>query len=340
MEMKIANRIKVKDIPEEMKQLIVQDLQMPNPKYVQAKTHGYSTWGIDKIIMNFNVLPDSSLMVPRGYRKKLLSIANDFGVEAEIDDQRTIFPTRLDIDSRYIQFRPHQWEPLHRIAQGETEGMIVAPAGSGKTILGVSIVAILGQPTLWLTHTRTLANQALERIDEFLPGLDKEEDIGIIGDGEWKIGNLFTVGMLQTLIRRKDLHKITNRFGMIILDEAHHCPASTFRKTITQFNPYYIFGLTATPYRRDKLEKVMFQVIGDTISSIPIGKVEEHGGIIRPKVLYRTIKSKIVGGLGSSPIQTILKHNIVNNNKRNAIIVGDVTREAMLGNYCMVVSDR
>ncbi|MFA6887651.1 MAG: helicase-related protein, partial [Fermentimonas sp.] len=117
----------------------------------------------------------------------------------------------------------------------------------------------------------------------------------------------------------------------------HHTPSSTFRKVVSQLNPYYLFGLTATPNRRDKLEKLMFQVIGDIFSKISMKKVEKHGGVMMPKILYRTLDSKVIE---SNQIQTILKNNIINNEDRNLVIVQDIVREAMLGNYCIVVSDR
>ncbi len=672
-----------------MKGIIVQELQVPNPEFIEAVKQGYSTWGMKETIFNFTPLPDGSMLIPRGYRKRLISLAEDFNEELIVKDHRTYFPPRVDIDSSQINLRPHQWSALSAVSSGETEGVICAPAGSGKTVIGLAITAMLGQPTLWITHTNPLAKQVIERINKFLPSL-QDDDIGMLGSGKWKMGNIFTVGMVQTLVRRKDLHKIMNNFGLVIVDEClpaetkismldgtlkdvsevkngdittfgevsnkfsrisdslivfrgswgeikgtpthrlpfipkqklllnkhintfrklkssdveisemskinkkdflliedsvchtekyeigkekarmlaivacdghiekhlycvqigvkkdkkwflkemqtnctfvddndirisncargdliirnyskklisflhnyiesgkkvnllipdlleyasyediknyiqvvfdtegglnknqititmsmpkflygiqhllkkfgivsrvvpikakkgyarlaisgydaflfyqkigfsmerkqstlleivkkctkfvrrveyngivyrcarvlkkrtvrgkvetfdfttskhffvangvlssncHHTPSSTFRKVVSQLNPYYLFGLTATPNRRDKLEKLMFQVIGDIFSKISMKKVEKHGGVMMPKILYRTLDSKVIE---SNQIQTILKNNIINNEDRNLVIVQDIVREAMLGNYCIVVSDR
>lgn len=337
MKITIANRIRIQDSPEWLKQQLIQDLTVPNPEFIQAEQQGYSTWGIDRFINNFTILNDDSIIVPRGMRKDIIQYAEDYDLPFEIVDQRPKFTARSDIDTRLIDFRPYQLQPIHEVVvEGETEGMIVAPAGSGKTVLGIALAAALGIPTLWITHTNQLAIQTGERLKHFLPSLE-DEDIGFIGGGKWKIGNFFTIAMVQTLVRRKDLHKIMNDFGLIVVDEAHHCPASIFRKVVVQFNPIYLIGLTATPYRRDKLERLMFQVMGKIITRITVDDVEGHGGIIMPVVKYKTIDSKRVE---INNVAKILKDHIVENTDRNAVIVGDVVREAMAGNYCIVVSDR
>jgi superfamily II DNA or RNA helicase len=217
------------------------------------------------------------------------------------------------------------------------EGLFISPAGSGKTVVGISMIPILGQPTLWLTHTKALANQALARIKQFLPGL-KEDDVGFIGESKWKPGKIVTVALIPTLVRRtKELHEIRDDYGLVIVDEAHHVPASTFLRVIGILNPYFLYALTATPYRRDKLEALMFQTIGPELIRISVEEVEKDGGILMPTVKYRAIRSKPVYG---NQIQQILKQNIVNNSKRNNIIVGDIIREAVQGNYCIVLTDR
>jgi superfamily II DNA or RNA helicase len=283
--------------------------------------------------MNFDILPDDSIRIPRGMRVPLLGMID--GLDYVLKDQRS-YHEYADINSAVIQYRPYQERAMHAMYQAE-EGLLVAPAGSGKTVLGLSMVPLYGQPCLWLTHTRALAYQALDRISQFLPSME-EEDVGLLGDGKWKIGRWITVGLIPTLVRRpSEVYALRDNFGLVVLDEAHHCPASTFLQVVSGLNPFFLYGLTATPYRRDKLENLMFQTIGPEIIRIPVSEVEDVGGVIMPKVLYRTVNSKPVYG---NNIQAILKENIVPNTKRNGLIVGDVLREAAAGNYCIVVTDR
>jgi superfamily II DNA or RNA helicase len=160
----------------------------------------------------------------------------------------------------------------------------------------------------------------------------------LLGDSKWKRGKLIDVALIPTLVRRpEDLIALRNEYGLVILDEAHHCPASTFTKVINQLNPYYLYGLTATPYRRDRLENLMFQTIGPELIRISVAEVEEAGGIVMPVIKYRSIRSAAVYG---NDIQNILKTKIIGNRVRSSIIVGDVLREAANGHFCIVLTDR
>lgn len=333
MEITLSNKITIKNPPAKLKDYLIEKLKVKNPKYHNAIANGYSAWGLDPFIYNFEILPDDSLCIPRGCRSLLTKA---IGKDVKIKDERAIFDY-IDIDSSHIKYRPYQFENIIKFLKKGEEGLFVAPAGSGKTVIGISMIPILGQPTLWLTHTRALFNQALARIKRFLPGL-KDDDVGLIGDGKWKPGKIITVALIPTLVRRmKELHEMRDSYGLVIIDEVHHTPSSTFTKVVSNLNPYYLYGLTATPYRRDKLEELMFQIVGPKLIQVSVDEVENDGGILMPTVKYRAIHSKPVYG---NKIQEILKQNIVNNASRNNIIVGDVLREAVLGNYCVVMTDR
>jgi superfamily II DNA or RNA helicase len=312
----------------------MQRLQMPNPKFTEAQNAGRSVYGIQANILNFSVMPDGSLLVPRGCRKSVISLAESFGQDFEIKDERQLFP-HLALDSSKIKYRPYQFDAVIKLFSEHNEAILVAPAGSGKTVMGLSMIPLSGQPTLWLTHTGPLAKQAKERAEFFLPDIG---EIGKIGGGKWIDGEVLTIGMIQTLIRNPEkLIRYRNKYGMVILDEAHHCPATTFLQVISHLNPYYLFGLTATPKRRDKLERLMYQTIGEESVVITQAEVESHGGIMVPTIKYRAVPGPSVQG---NNIQTILKKHIVGNVARNRLIAGDVLAEAVRGHYCIVISDR
>ncbi len=334
MEIIIENRIRIKNPPDILKNLLIEQLRIPNPKYAEAQASGRSTWGISPYIINFMMMPDDSIVIPRGLRPWLVLKVKELGIEFVLVDKRTKFD-HIEIDSSMIKYRPYQFDAVLKMISDAPEGVLVAPAGSGKTIMGLSIIPLLGQPTLWLTHTGPLADQVVERAKAFLPDIG---DIGTIGAGKWDIGKVLTIGMIQTLVRNTDdLIKLRETFGLVVLDEAHHCPARTFLDVICHLNPYYMYGLTATPYRRDNLEQLMFQTIGVTTTIIPIKNVEKYGGIIMPKVWQRNLRSESVEG---NDIQAIIKKFIVHNPKRTSIIVNDVLQEAKAGHFCIVISDR
>jgi superfamily II DNA or RNA helicase len=332
MEIIIKSQIQLKNSPPDLNNILISDLKVPNPKFIEADRLGYSTYGIDQYIDNFEMDLNNNLFIPRGYRRKLLSLLKDMKISYTLEDKRTSFPY-TDINSTQINYRKYQTAAVIDLVS-QDEGLLVAPAGSGKTVMGLSIIPLLGQPTLWLTHTGPLLTQTSARAEKFLPSIK----IGTITEGKWNLENILTIGMIQTLILSpKKLASIRDKFGLVILDECQRCPAVTFREIITHLNPYYLYGLTATPYRRDKLETIMFQTLGPPNTTIPIEKVAEHGGIIMPTVKYRAISSKRID---TNNIQTILKEHIVHNTPRNRIIVSDVLKEAVNNNFCIVISDR
>lgn len=126
-------------------------------------------------------------------------------------------------------------------------GVIVVPPGSGKTVMALKIVDEKQQPALIVVHRKQLALQWMERIEAFLGILQK--DIGQIGQGKTKIGKQITVATMQSLAKA-DLQNLSDVFGLIIVDECHHIPAETFRNTIGKFNSRYLYGLTATLFRK------------------------------------------------------------------------------------------
>lgn len=338
MEITIANKIRLRGPADRLVDFLVKELRTPNPKYHEAINQGFQARGIPPFLTNFDLLSDNSILIPRGYRERLLYLIEHFKVHVtSVRDLRTKLKPNYDIDSSKIKLRPYQLEALIELTSVGEEGILIAPAGSGKTVMGISLIPMFGQKMLWLTHTRPLLNQAIDRAASFLPSLDAQ-DIGIIGDGKWQVGNILTVATVQTLVRRPvEAHKLRDEFGIVILDEAHHAPAVTFLQVVGTFNPLYLYGLTATEERRDKLETLMFQSIGPERSRVSIDTVRKYGGIIIPTVVARNINTEHIEN--EVPYTTILK-KLVYDKERNQIIVDDVLRAAEQGNKCIVVTDR
>lgn len=340
MEIIIQNKIRLRNYPKKLKEFLINTLHVENPKYHEAIKHGRSTRGIKPYIVNCTFLPDNSLVIPRGLRKQILdeNFLQSFSVtknDFEVIDKRALFDY-TEVGKTQIVYRPFQREAILKMITSSEEGLLVAPAGAGKTVMGLSIFAALGQPTLWLTHTNALATQTVERITQFIPGVTVS-DIGFLGGGQWNLGSKIDIGLIPTLVRSETrLAELFGRYGLVILDEAHHCPATTFTKVISALNPFYLYGLTATPYRRDRLEDLMFQTIGPELARINQSDIEASGGIILPKVKFRPIYRPI---LQTNDIHEILT-KLIHHQERNSIIVGDILREALSGNFCIVLTDR
>jgi len=327
------------NIPEELRSWFATQLTFDNPLYLEAVKRNRYIGNLQPHICMYKPLPEG-IVLPRGYLQLVEGSMVGKGLGLSIKDNRALLPP-VSVESNIV-LRSYQKEAKHALLS-HPNGMLIAPAASGKTIMGLDVFASLHQKMLWLTHTNRLANQVIERIvgtDEFPPVFPdvKRNEIGFIGGGKHSVGERITIGMIPTLVRREaQLPEIGRRFGLVIIDEAHHVPASTFLKVLENFSSYYLYGLTATPYRRDKMEDVMFATIGLANSIVSRREVKKKGGIMTPTVIKRTVPSPTFGG---NDFHYIIRELVLPNEKRKIMVATDVLREAYKGNYCIVINTR
>lgn len=137
-------------------------------------------------------------------------------------------------------------------------GMIQLPTGKGKTILALSIAARLEMKTLVIVHKDDLVSGWNKDIDL---SFDSKCKPGLIKASSRKVGDFITIATVQTLSRMREnkpdeYNALLDQFGLIIVDECHHCPATSY-DVINDFQAMYRLGLTATPERKDGLAHVM-----------------------------------------------------------------------------------
>ena len=157
------------------------------------------------------------------------------------------------------------------------QGVIVAPCGSGKTQIGLELVARIGGRALWVTHTHDLLSQSMDRAKGVF-GIDPIT-FGTITAGKMNVGPSITFSTVQTLFRA-DLSCIKDYFDVVIVDECHHCvgtptQVTMFSKVLSSIRARYKFGLTATPKRADGLTPCMYALIGDKVCEISREEVED-----------------------------------------------------------------
>ncbi len=246
-------------INKDLANFLKSNLNFMNSEYIIKQKIGRSVYGVQKF---FNLIKESkeTIMIPGGFLNQLVDFCKENKINFKIIDERNkldnlVFNSKIQLSS--IQ------EHVIDICENKQEGVIVAPPGFGKTIIGIELIARKCQPALILVHRKQIYDQWVERIQDFL-GLAKK-DIGQISANKKKVSKFVTVAMIQSLIRFPDLKALSESFGTILIDECHHIPAKSFRKVVVNFNPYYIFGLTATPKRKYNDEKLIFLYFGDII---------------------------------------------------------------------------
>jgi len=313
-----------------------EELNFLNTEYLTKKRLGKSTYKVQKY---FKLIDESgeTVSLPRGFLGQLTAF---------LDAQHISYDVRTDhsvLDDVVIQ-NEIKLTPAQAAVVGETakhnEGVIVAPSGSGKTIMGLELIARQKQPALILVHRKQILDQWIERIQAFL-GIAKTH-IGQYSGVKKKIGKQITVGLLQSLARRGDLSELKNSFGTVIVDECHHIPASTFREVVAQLNPKYLYGLTATPKRKHNDEKLIYVYIGDIIAQMAVSDVpiyETKVVTYTPEVLIRDTELEIPFKFTTDHYQLLAKI-ISCDTGRNRLVVEDILAEIGRNRKILVLSER
>jgi superfamily II DNA or RNA helicase len=270
--------IRVTDIPSQIKKKVMLELTIKNPEYQKKRAMGLPIWGCPQHIRLYQEV-GQELILPRGYLRHLWMLQG-FSPSA---DNRVILP-EVTYNST-INLRDYQSPAIDAVGKSK-QGVIIMPCGAGKTETGLAVLANLKQPALWLTHTKDLLNQSLERAKARLNL--KSGEYGVIAADEMSIGSHITFGMVQTMAKR-DLSQLVNRFGAIIIDECHHCfvnakSVAMFNGVIAQFPAKYRIGLTATASRSDGLIETMFATIGPIIYQVQQETLNSAGNVIAPEI--------------------------------------------------------
>ena len=138
-------------------------------------------------------------------------------------------------------------------------GVLCAPTAFGKTITAAAMIARRNVNTLSLVHRSELLRQWQEQLGVFLD-VDKG-DIGAIGGGKSTLKGKIDIALMQTISRQGDVKPLVENYGLVIVDECHHVGAVSFEAILKRIKAKYVFGLTATPIRRDGKQPIILSLI-------------------------------------------------------------------------------
>ena len=212
-----------------------EELNFANSEFIIKKKIGRNTFGTERYF-RFVEETENEIIVPTGFVGKLIRFCRNSKIEYDFIDERK--KKKAISFSFNAQLREHQQIVMENISKKDL-GVIVAPLGSGKTIVALKIISEKQQPALIIVHRKQLGEQWNERIETFL-GIAKTE-IAKIGQGKNKVGKQITVATIQSLskeLNKPESENISTVFGTIIVDECHHIPAETYRNTITKLNTF------------------------------------------------------------------------------------------------------
>lgn len=243
-----------------------------NPIFYKNKRLGYSNYyHFSAVYMGKD--KDGYICIPRGLRENLLDSCKEAGIEYEIVDHREKGrPIRVSFQG---DLKMQQNLAVQHLLAFDY-GILSAATAFGKTVVCSYLIAERKVNTLILLQSKDLLEQWIDELNKFLiideeppiyrtkSGREKRRDsvIGILHGGKNTLTGIVDVAMVGSMYHKGTFNDFINSYGMVLMDECHHCGSNTSIEVMQKVNARYVYGVTATPKRGDNLEKIIHMLLG------------------------------------------------------------------------------
>ncbi len=139
----------------------------------------------------------------------------------------------------------------------------------------IGLKAKHGVRTLILVHTKALLDQWVKALEQFLTidtipeeneGKRKQSKplspIETLSSTGNKLHGIIDIALMHSCLSDNEVKLFVKEYGMVIADECHHISAVNFEQILKAVNAHYVYGLTATPIRKDGHQPIIFMQSG------------------------------------------------------------------------------
>ena len=263
----ISNVITIENPSEELLKWCRQNLKLKNPEFVKKQRMHFWVGNTPEYLYLYETHGDK-LVLPSGVFRNIFPMI-------DMNDTKAVFPVPEKIDyGCKIPLYDYQEKAVEEV-YWKQYGILQSAAGSGKTQMGIALIAKWGRRALWLTHTKDLLTQSKQRAEQYMdPSL-----LGTITEGKVNIGKGITFATVQTLCNL-DLNQYKDMWDVIIVDECHRVAGtptavSQFSKVLNSLAARHKYGLSATVHRSDGLIQATFAILGDVVYTVPTEAVAD-----------------------------------------------------------------
>lgn len=313
IKIKISKTIKIYGLENSLKKEIAKELTVDNPLWISNHAHHRYNRETPRYLKAYSVTKNT-ISVPIGYLEDVQQFLTANEIPFKIYNHRISEPCKFTFKGK---LRNYQEKACKELLKHNT-GVLQASTGSGKTIIALSIIATRKQKTLIIVHTKELLDQWHDRIQTFL-NCDNYE-IGTIGTGKFRIGRRITVALVQSVYKKvNELEKI---FGQVIIDEVHRSPSRTFSEAVNGLCPKYLLGLSATPYRRDGLNKFIEWYVGKIRHEVDKKELVNKGHVLKPIIF--SVPTSFMSQYDAQADYSKMLSELTQNATRNKLIVKNI----------------
>ena len=317
-----------------------------NPEFYAKLGMRLHVYNLPRII-SCSEITDDYLIVPRGCEESAIDFLRENNVDVEIQDKTN---PGLAIAVEFNgQLYPEQEQAIEVLARHRC-GTLYATTAFGKTVTAAAMIARKKVNTLILVHTKALLDQWRKRLSEYLMtdfqpegqpkgrGRRKKfQQFGALSSTENTLNGKIDIALLQSCINDNEVKPFVREYGMVIVDECHHAPAFNFERILCEVNARYVYGLTATPIRKDGHQPIIFMQCGE-IRYTSDSKAQQTQQSFRRLLISRFTSHRNLNADASNYAQIL--DELTENESRNKLILDDVAVNLAEGRTPIILTAR
>lgn len=313
-----------------------------NPDFYAKQAMRFSTHDTPRIISCAEII-DDYLHMPRGCEDAIREVFQSKNIPISIEDNTQ---HGVPIKASFVgELRPEQHEALQNLSRFDN-GTLSATTAFGKTVTAAALIARRKTNTLVLVHTKALLQQWQQTLCRFLDiELPTEESlhkrgrrkkispVGTLDSTGNHLNGIVDVALLQSCLEEDSVKPFMHSYGMVIVDECHHVSAFTFENVLRLISPRYVYGLTATPIRKDGHQPIIFMQCGpiryqankqqSTISRVLVPRFSSYRHLSEDPITFQRLTDFLIA-----------------DETRNQLIVSDVCKALAEGRSPIILTSR
>lgn len=323
-----------------------------NPEFYRAQAMHQSVYNKQRVIW-CGEENENAIMIPRGCEQKLIQLIRECGSAYVVNDQRN------RSDPLKVEFvgilHDKQQQSADKLLQFEN-GILSAPTGFGKTVIGAYLIAQLKMKTLIIVPKTNLVVQWKSRLEKFLaiednrpplltksgkPSKRQRSVIGQIGGGKNAPSGMIDIATFHSLSEKNDLgisqaKSIVSDYDLVICDECQYAASSNLELVLKSVNARRVYGLSATPQRSDGLEGIIYMQIGPIrcrVSPKEQAAEQDFRRILKPRLTRIRLADLEPGSSFNQVVDKLCAHPV-----RNELIVAETAEAVKSGRTALVIT--